>query len=211
MGQLLSRRAATSGAARQAALFHARERRKSLLDPSHGLFATHDLGLSGQFTTTNKFIDRTSPITFSTSFVVTGLPVGIILEMGGATTGLGIYINGTTLGFVAGDTAAGVTGIDITYDFVGDNSNQRMNLVASVSPNIGAAAMWINGQQVAYGETGGVFSQWAGTDVGGVGEPFGSVNGRVPAPAQVALSNVSLVAPVKAYLNQLPRQFRRTA
>ena len=69
------------------------------------LFRTHEFGLSDTIDTSTQFpsgvLDQ--PITFRIKIRRTDAsPNGIVFEVGDATTGAAIYIDGSTIGFVIG-------------------------------------------------------------------------------------------------------------
>ncbi len=184
--------------------FHARERRKSLYDPSFELLRTHqfDYNETG-IVTDDAFPDRTKPITFAVVTKVTdALPTGIIFEFGSATLGVALWyaVADGKIYAAAGDAVAadGVT-LEGTAPPVG----QGVRIVFSIIPGSGKARLWINGQLVASGEaTGGEFPNgWADTGNGAVGAVEGSVTSRVSVADRIALANAVILSPVNVFQN----------
>ncbi len=190
--------------------FHSRERRKSLYDPSYGLFRTHqfDPDATG-LVTGDIFPDRTKAVTFAVTVKRTdATPTGIVLEFGDATTGLAIW-------FAEDDgkiyAAAGDGALDdgVTLDGIAPPDSQIIRIVFAVIPASGKARLWLNGQLVAAGEAAGgeLPNGWAAAADGAIGAVDGAVTTRVPVADRITLDEAAIVSPVNAFHNQRPRQF----
>lgn len=166
--------------------FHARERRKSLYDPSFELFRTHQFApdATGILTGT-VFPDRMKPITVAVTVNRTGAsPQGVILEFGSSTTGLALWFSGADdkLYAAAGDGVVLAsdtiwidgdiywTDGDIVWlgspEYIEDGltlegdeppQGQILRIVFSVIPGAGKARLWANGALVAHGQESGGF------------------------------------------------------
>ena len=190
--------------------FHARERRKSLYDPSYELFRTHQFAYNETaILTGTRFPDRTKPVTFSvTTRITAGSPTGIILELGSATVGLALWyaVADGKIYAAAGDAAAAD---GVTLAGSAPPAGQKTRIVFSVIPASGKARLWINGKLVAADEaTNGEFPNgWADTASGAVGAVGGAVTTRVPMADRITLADVDIISPVNVFQNQRPRQF----
>lgn len=179
-------------------------------DPTRGMFRTHTL--TGDFGPSNvPFPVVRDPVTFRAR-VQRGasLPVGIILEIGGATTGACIWIpsGGTGISACAGN--AGVNGATVSAPNVIHAANQILDVVVAINSQAGKVGIWINGTHIATAtsDTVPMPSGWVGSNAGGVAIATGSVTSRVTGEEAVNLANASVLGPVSAYYRQLPRGFR---
>ena len=220
-----------------ASKFHARERRKSLYDPSFELLRTHQFAYNATGLVTDSiFPDRTKPITFAVTTKITGAtPTGIILEFGSALVGAAIWYAAADGKIYAAAGAAGAsTGVETLWAdgdivwldgdttwFDGGNGGitlageappqgQITRIVFSVIPGSGKGRLWVNGKLVAAGN-GGSMAAWADTGNGAVGAVEGAVTTRVGAADRGTLANAAIISPVNAFYNQRPRQFFEVA
>ena len=195
-------------------LFHARERRKSLLDPTFELFRTH------QFLAADNPIDVSAvfpvagtgdvPVTVAWTLARSGTtPTGVIWEIGASGgAGVGAWVEAAT-----GDVlvAAGDSGADLVtlraLDPIPTGSGAK-RFVYSLIPGTGAARLWVNGELVALGAATGVALSdgWVDGGDGAVGDIEGTMVG-VSSPDDIALADADIIGPVSLYLGQRPRQF----
>lgn len=191
---------------------NARERRKSLFDPSFELSRTHYwVPDATGIATGDLFPDRSIPITIATKVRVTGAsPAGIILELGSATTGLAIWIAAAdgTIRAAAGDAVAD-DGVTLTGPAV--VSTRTIRIAFSVIPASGKARLWVDGHLEAAGEAanGSFPNGWADTGAGAVAAVQTDVTTRVAAGDRISLTDAQVVSLVSAYNNQRPRQFNK--
>lgn len=202
---------------RPARLYHARKRRKSLADPSLGLFRTHVITeADGAIDTDVVFEnDRESPVTFAITVQADGLgsEQGLIAEFGGNADGLGLWVAGaspTDINACAGNVAAD-DGVTLTAeDVITTASDLPIRIVFACSPKDGRARLWINGELKASAvAAAGAFSGgWCGNNDGGLGDAFGGAGpGRVDAGDRVALAGMNIISPLSVYTHQLPQHF----
>lgn len=198
----------------QAHNFNARERRKSLYDPSFELHRTHQFAYNATgLDTDGIFPDRSKAITVAVTVKRTAAsPTGIILELGSATTGLAIWfaVADGKIYAAAGDAAAAD---GVTLEGTAPPQDQIIRIVFSVIPESGKARLWLNGDLVAHGVStnGDMPNGWADAGDGAVGAVDGTVTTRVPVADRVTLANAAIISPVNAYNNQRPRQFFEVA
>lgn len=195
--------------------FFMRERRRKLRDPRLGLFGTHSFpDNTTNIATDSVFPNRAQPITFAVDLRRTGAaPVGVVFEVGDATTGLAIWVpTGTTdVAFAAGGT--GNNGVTLTANGAIAGLGVLARVVVAVIPGTGHGRLWINGQlQGAARAVAGSFpATWAAsgptTNEGAVGEIDGTVTARVPVGDRVPLADVSIVTPVRGFQGQRPQHF----
>lgn len=218
-------------------LSNARNRRKSLYDPTYKLFRTHTFAIGAtNIATGDVFPDREKPITIDITVKRTGAsPQGVIAEFGSSTTGLALWFSGTDqkihaaagdgliliadVDWVDGDitwTDGDVTWFDstgsdvdgITLEGTEPPETQIVRIVFSVIPTISKARLWINGKLVAHGEFAGAFPNgWSDTEVGAVGDISGSATSRIPVADRITLADAAVLSPLSAFHNQRPRQF----
>ncbi len=214
MGQTLTP-LGVRGRQQQATAFHLRENTRERRLPALGLDGTHRYtSADNPIDTDVVFPDTLLPITIRCRLSRPGAsnPLGIVCEWGGGGAGGGIYMNGGNVGVFAGSNNA-VTGCHIEVGGVIPPTSAGLvqyDIVGAWIPGTGVAALWVNGTlrgaaQSVDGDFGLV--GWAGSDDGAIADVAGSVNSRIPAPAQVALVNVDLIGPVQVYYNQRPRAF----
>ncbi len=95
-------------------LYNARQRRRSLLDPSFGLNRTHRF-MPGDAIAIAQFSNRLRPIAFAIDYQLDAVgPNGCLFEIGDATAGAILWVDSAlgTMGFAAGASAGdnGVSG-----------------------------------------------------------------------------------------------------
>ncbi len=169
-----------------ASKFHARERRKSLYDPSYGLFRTHQFAPdASDIATGDVFPSRALPVTMAVTVKRTGVsPQGVILEFGSSITGIALWFSGADdkLYAAAGDGTVlasdiiwldgDITWLDGDITWLGDPEytedgltltgidspqGQVLRIVFSVIPSVGKARLWVNGHLAAHGQESGGF------------------------------------------------------
>lgn len=224
-----------------ASKFHARDRRKSLYDPSFELFRTHTFAPDATGILTGAvFPSRVQPITVAVTVRRTGAtPQGIIFELGSALTGLALWFDSTDGRIYAGLGNATVGGTFVTWvdtDVVfldGDDVEwfggtedgegltlqgpappigQKLRIVLSTIPSVGKARLWVNGDLVAAdGVVGGFPNGWSDTGPGAVADLDTDVTTRVALADRVALTDAEVISPVTVFHKQRPRQFFEVA
>lgn len=210
--QLRNRRISGRSAANRAANFNARERRKSLLDPTHRLFKTHSFALDATGLDTDViFPDLNVRMTFGFKFKRTGAASnGVFFEFGSAARGIAAAIDGSNLYFVSGAGAGVNDGVDLLSTGAVLAENVTYHLVCSILPGLGSANMWLNGQIAAAGHSVdrnfGVGSSDNGN--GRVGGVEATITTRIPAGQRATLVDAQIVSDLQVYSGQLPRQFR---
>ena len=210
MARFLNRRHGVNTARRQAWVYHNRERRSSLLDPSSDLFGTHDFSSSDNPIATGTSFpgSRLTPITFSVNVTRTASGSnGIIFEFGESARGMALAIDGGDLIAVAGGN--GDNAIVITASAAVPALNKAYNIVFSVLPGNGVGVLWVNGKQV--GSVQAVNNSfgggWSSAADGAIGEVEGTVTTEIPASQRVTLVNARVNGELLVFNNQRPRQF----
>jgi hypothetical protein len=133
---------------RNSALFHNRERRKSLFDPSRELsrqhsFADGDTIVAATNFGTPGYLDV--PITFKVDVQVVTLATatGVIFEIGDGTTGVALVLDGGDLIAAAG--AQGNNGADGTATDAFRADGHQRSIVMSIIPGTGQLQVWADG------------------------------------------------------------------
>lgn len=192
----------------QAVHFNSRERRRSLAGVPEK-FRTHELPIPTSPVLATQFPARDIPITFRTAIRVTAAtPVGLIFELGDATTAIAAWLDDTTINIRAGDAAAADRGIATFTPAGGLTLTLMLDLLIAVRPGDGRVRIWGNGTELARGvaSNGQLPNGWAA-----------SSNGAFAAAAVDALpadvtqtgapSNFDVIAPLSVYVGQVPRHF----
>jgi hypothetical protein len=188
--------------------------RKSRYDPVYGLCRTHSYPVgTTEIDTGLAFPVRSGVISVRCEVKITSAaPVGIVFELGSATTGLAIWIASADRKLMAavGDAVAD-DGVTLTGPVC--QGGQKLRIVLAVIPSNGKARLWVNGKLVASGEavSGTLPNGWSDTGVGMVGDVKTSVTTRVALADRIALSGADISAPVDLFVNQRPLQFFEVA
>lgn len=193
----------------QAALFHARRARAGRLDPSRELFRTHRILAAGNPITDAEIPSKGRPTTFAFGLKRTDAgSTGVVFELGSATRGLAVALDGEDL-VVAAGAAAVATGCDATCTAAFPAVDWFHRVVIAVDPNRGAINAWVDGQFAAAAvSTDGDFGgDWADTADGALGDVEGDVITRIPVALRVTLADAE-VTPLEVFVGQLPRKFQ---
>jgi hypothetical protein len=195
----------------QVALFHKRERRKSHLDPTFELFKTHDHDVSGSIDTATRYPSRSRnrPYTISTRVKRDGaIPNGIVVEMGDATTGLAVWLQGTDILAAVGGT--GDNGVTLTGANALLNDGQERQVTVAAVPGYGVAGLFVDSRLLSFqrANAGNFPSGWSSSAAGAVGAPNGAVSDLVPGGSKVALADAQIIRRVSAFVGQIPTQLR---
>ena len=196
----------------QERLFYARERRKSIFDPTFKLFKTHDLGIDTALVATgSRFPVRTRPITFNVELRRgAGTPAGIVFELGDSTRGLVVWVDGSSVHAVAGDGSGPNTAMVTATDAL-QADGQKIRVTVPIIPGLGLLGMYVNSKLIAMARaSSNMFPSWASNSDGAVGTFNGTVNAQVPGGSVAALSNANIIREVRSYQGQVPRQFLRS-
>ena len=188
-------------------------RRRSQADPAYGLSAQHRFADGDTITAATNFGTPgylLLPVTFRVDVEVTTLATatGVLFEIGDATTGVALVLDGGDLICAAG--GQGNDGADGTATSLFGADGHRRSLVFSILPGTGQVQVHADGALVI-DETAvaGVFTSWAANADGEVGDVDTAITARVAAPLRVALANAAVVGEIVVYPSQLPRTFRR--
>lgn len=201
------RRRGALGAADRAARYHNRERRNGLYDPGLDLHQTHALDIGATVDVASVFPDRSTPITLVSAIRInTDTPAGLVWELGGSAAGAAVWVEDGAIGFAAGD-GTGTGGVSVTAAIPADATGAHFRVAAAVVPGLTRVALWVDGDGVA-GDDAGAMAQWADAGDGVVAAAAaGTVTPRVPVGSRGAPSGFTVVAPVRVYVGQVPRQF----
>jgi hypothetical protein len=198
------------GTRRQAAAFHARERRKSLYDPAYELSRTHQFAVGDVIATAASFpADRVDEITFATTIKRTDTgSSGLVFEIGSGSLGVAVAVSGDNLIIAAGEAAASDAGVTLTLADALPGIGVPHRIVVAVRPGLGLVACWVNGRLLgAKTAVDDVLTAWTDTDDGSfaaAGE--GTVLDRIDVGLQTAPTDFEVVAPLNVYRGQRPRQ-----
>jgi len=199
----------------QAALFAARERRKSLAGLPDQAKTHFIYGGTAMATTiaADQFPDRTRLCTFQTRIRATagaGANNGLIFEIGDSTAGVALWIAGQTINFHAGE-AGTVTGVNVQLDLSRNMEiGEEFEIMIAVR-NDGLAGMWFpmthdfvksQASDTDFGTT----DAWASSSAGAFAQ---AVNGTTPADVTQsgAPSGFDVIKPLSVYLGSAPRGF----
>lgn len=193
--------------------YNATQRRKSLEDPAWPLAITNSLEQNSGFDPTITFPSGalSRDVTISVILKRTAAnPVGIIVEVGGATRGLALWVPAAStngLGFAFGQS--GNDGGFMTVDNVFPSDTLQVKIVAAVSPRNGEGRVWANGRRVMRinSVNGDLNTAWASSESGDVGNANGNVHPDVPIGDDISLSNIDILGKVHFHIGQLPLQF----
>lgn len=199
-----------TAAQRQAALYHARERRRARAMRPPELFRTHRFTVAqGSIDTGAVFPDRLEPITVELTFTRASVASnGLLFEFGDSTRGFAAALDGDDLIVGAGDAAASNDGVTVTLADVVPVTSKAYHLAIACLPGTGELLVWLDGALVGSGQSAsGSFgaSGWGTTGAGRIGNVQGTVIDRIPSGQRVALANASIVGEVSAYSGQRPQ------
>lgn len=198
----------------EAALYHSRERRRSLagipeLFRTHKFVGSTSIGVK-PIDTDVVFPDREQLVTFKTAVRFTNrvTAVGVVFEFGSNTRGCALVVGAPNMVLI-GAGGAGTNQAAAIYGG-GFATGAVWELVAAVRPGDGRVRLWANGVEIARATasagtmgTGG----WAdGTD----GAFAASAAGPLPAlvnSANFAPFGFEVIEPLSVYMGQVPRHF----
>lgn len=201
-------------------VFHHAVRRRQSLAGMPKLFRTHHIfgGTTmpvASIATGTIFPSRTTPITFKTAIEITdnaGEHRGLILELGDAAIGVGLWVGDQTIGIHAGEDGT-VNGATALFD----NGSELpvgllLDLVIGVRPGDGLIRLWANGAEIARGVSSsggfGVAGEWSAAAAGSFAAAAqGDVVPDVPAASQGAPAGFVVIEPLSVYVGQVPRHF----
>ncbi len=202
----------------QAAYFHARERRRSLVGIVE-LFRTHRISGGATMPVADipiaTFPVLNTEVTFKTAIRIADNAVaraGLIFEFGSSVAGVAIWLEDQIIGFRAG--ATGNDGVAGTFDNgVQWPATLELDLVAAVRPGLGLVALWANGKQIIKAQSVAssfTSNEWAAASAGSFAA---AVQGTTPADvAQTgAPANFEVIEPLSVYIGQRPRHFTTPA
>lgn len=208
----LFRRHGVRTAQQQAALFHARERRRGLYEPSLDLHRTHRLSnAQGAIDVGDMFPSRLEPITLAFTVVRTGASNGVLFEFGSAARGFAAALDVGDLIVAAGEGIASSDGVTLTLAGALPEEGVKYRVAIAIVPGLGSARAWVNGALVgsdvsASGSFGG---DWAADEAGRIADVSGTIIDRIPVGQRVALADASIVGDaVLGFDHQHPRHDR---
>lgn len=211
MGEILSGRLGLTDRAGRTSTFHSRERRLSRSALSD-LYRTHAYTIPTA-TVNDGYAagDLLLPATYATTIEVTvATPVGLIFEVGNATTAVAAWIDDTDISLRAG-TGGGEQRAVATYTVAGGLPvGLRLGLVFAIDPGSGQLRIWDHrGKELARATSvAGDFlpEGWAADSDGAFAA---AATGALPADVTQtgAPSNFACVAPLSFYAKQKPRHF----
>lgn len=192
----------------QAVFFHSRERRLSLLGvPEMSRTLLQPIPTTPVLAA--SFPDRDVLVTFWTSIRITGaLPVGLIFELGDATTAIAAWVNDTTINLRAGDSLAADRGLATFTQAGGLPDTLELDLVFAVRPGDGRVRIWGNGLEIARdtAANGQLPNGWAASSNGAFAA---AAVGALPADVTQtgAPSDFDVIQPLSVFMGQVPRHF----
>lgn len=207
----------------QVALFHSRERRKSLAGFPDQF---RDMRLFGNtvmeipsINTGASFPTRTTVISFKTAIrILTGTGVGsdehrgLIFEFGDAAIGAALWVGDQTIGFHAGEDLL-VNGATALFDNTVELPvGLELSIIAAIRPGDGRVRVWGNGREIARGlatsDTFGAAGAWSAASNGSFASAAqGAVIPDVPAVSQGAPSGFEVIEPLSVFVGKIPRHF----
>lgn len=200
----------------EAALFHAREKRRGRLDPFFNLQRTHLFGVTeSDIDTDGVFGARNRPITFRTAIRITGAAAsGLVFEFGDDTAGAKLGVDSGTFYLAAGNAdelqTDGVDGSVVNARL--DENGALLRLTVAIDPGDGKVRLWVDDNIVLRLNGGEAFASgvWTSTNNGSIGAAHaGAASTQRFAPPTIngAPSDFDMVAPFEVAVGQLPRQF----
>ncbi len=192
----------------QTALFHSRERRKSLAGIPD-LFWTHNYAIPTATLPAASFPVRDTLITFWTVIRITGAtPTGLIFEIGNSTTGIAAWIDDNEVSFRAGDAGAADRGLATFDNTVSLPNTLELDLVFAVRPGDGRVRIWGNGTEIARGTASGgqLPNGWGASSDGAFAA---AATGTIPADVTQsgAPSNFDVIQSLSVFVGQVPQHF----
>lgn len=212
MGRLL-RQHGVRGTAAQAAHFRARKQRLERLDPSLGVFQTHELLKDVDYAVSEVFPAPVTakPVVFGIAVRITAAnPSGVVFEFGDNTFGVALSLDTGRVEFAAGGRDAqnnGVTAVRL-QTFNASHVGRLLSFSCAVVPGRGLANVWLDGTLIAAaGSVDSSFSDWAAQDsfgrIGNIDQSDLGINARVS--AQGILTGAAIASPLLVAVRQLPR------
>jgi hypothetical protein len=197
------------GTADRAARFHARERRLSLAGFAE-MSRTHLFAIPTATILATQFPVRTTLIAFRTKIRITSTsaPVGLIFEIGDATTAIAAWIDDTDVSLRSGDAAAADRGIATFVNAVRLPNTLELDLTFAVRPGDGRVRIFNGGNELARGVASGgqLPNGWAASSNGAFAA---AAVGALPADVTQtgAPSNFDVIEPLTVFVGQVPRHF----
>lgn len=200
----------------QQQLWQRRKHRRALVDPTLGMFCHRTIPDATTVVGTG-YLDvlRAKVMTFAIAVVKTATASdGIVYEFGNPTGGLALWFEQDGIMRFCAGRGTGAPTQGVTMQVMNPPVGRRMRVVAAVNPGDGKARVWVDGDlkaaaQASAGNMGGGWTDNANGRVNGAAGPGAPNNtsDRIPTASRIALANVSIIAPLKLYHNQLPRTF----
>lgn len=189
------------------AAYYRLKNRRERHDPTVGLHRTHVFAADDSLIETDvSFPTRTSPVTFAFTLARSAAASGLVLEIGSADRGIGVWLDGADLGVGAGagEAASQDDGVTVLLEDALPDVDLTFKFILSVVPGTGLVEVYRDGQLLAFGESvNGTFDgAWADSDDGAIGQSTGTIVDRVPVGSQGALTNAAIVGSVSVYNNQ---------
>ena len=174
------------------------------------MYGTHIIPIPTRPILGNRFPSVDIPATFWTAIRITGAsPAGLIFELGNDTTGIAAWVDDDTIGFRAGDAAAGDFGSALFVNAAGTlPDGLELDLVFAVRPGDGRVRMWGNGREIARGvaANGQLPNGWSS----GTNGSF-ALNRSGNTPPDVTEFGIpadfACIEPLRAFMGQIPRHF----
>jgi len=200
-------------ALKQAALFHARQRRRSLagvpdLPRSHRIVGSGQMAVASIDDASFTSAVRAAAVTFKTAIRIDAAsPSGLVFELGATARGAALWVSGQTINFRAGAAAAADRGL-ATFDYGAAFPNGvELDIVAAARPGNGLVQIWLQGHATVRNQSssGDFDGDWMGD---GDGSFASAVQGTTPADVAVttAPANFTVIEPLSIYTGVHPRQ-----
>ena len=197
-------------AEQQAALFHARERRRSFSGVPE-LARTHRFAIPTATLPAASFPSRVVPFTFATSIEVVengGVHQGLIFELGDANVAIAAWVDDDQIGFRAGSLGDDRALASFTTGTGELQVGRRFDLVFSVRPGDGRVRFWDDSLELgrATAVNGAFPAGWAAASDGAFAA---AATGALPADVvrTGAPTGFVVVRPLSVYAGQYPRHF----
>ena len=171
---------------------------------------THLFAIPTATVLATQFPDRDVPFSFTTSIRITALnPVGLIFELGDATTAIAAWVDNNLLSFRAGEAAADDRGIAVFNNTVDLDDTREFRLTFAVSPGDGRVRIYgSGGLELARGVAvnGQLTNGWAAASNGAFAA---AATGALPADVTETgtPTNFEVIEPLRAFVGQVPRHF----
>jgi hypothetical protein len=203
----------------QAALFYARERRRSFVGvsklhrthrfagaPASGSMAVPAIDVASAFPASS----RGRIVTFHTQVTTTASkPTGLVFELGSDAAGVGVAVFTTRIAAVAGGANPNRS-ISIWDNVAIFDAGRVMDITLAVRPGDAEMRLWVDGQlHTAYNpaSSGTMGPEWASSEAGSLAS---AANGTVPSElstANNAPAGFEVTKPLSVYLGALPQEF----